>query len=167
MIVLGVYVFQSQNLRLGAQSTFSGPVVSTAGFGTTSTVVINSNAQFIGSISSTDINAGTLQVDRGASVLEWSCSTDTYNPPSLASSGNVGLAATNSTSTQLTVTGAAVGDICFAGLDSATNTPSVQEAFGINCLIKAAASGTVTFTNFSSSSIDFATGTLRVCYFGY
>lgn len=85
------------------------------------------------------------------------CGTATWNPGSLASSSVDGISAT---STDIVVTGAALGDSCIGSLDSATSTSAI-----FSCNISGAATGTITLLNTGSAALDVVTGTAKVCYF--
>lgn len=88
------------------------------------------------------------------------CGSITWNPGSVASSGN-SIVGTHSTSTQVSVPGAALGDVCLTSLSSATSSGKYQ----LGCYLDQAATATVTLVNSNGAAIDFATGTLKVCYF--
>jgi hypothetical protein len=100
----------------------------------------------------------SLKLPSGATLLEHGCNTATWNPPSLGTS-SVTLAAT---STDIVLTGAALGDICVASLTTATTT-----AAGINCTITQNATATIRAVNYGTTALDLDSGTARVCYFGY
>lgn len=85
------------------------------------------------------------------------CGTATWNPGSLASSSVDGVSATT---TNVTVTGLALGDSCIGSLSSATSTAAL-----FSCNVSAANTGTVTLINTGSVALDLATGTAKVCYF--
>ena len=124
---------------------------------------MDTNARWVGDVSSTAaINIGALALDGGSEIAESSCGTGTYTFGSVASSGNA-TTGLNATTTQLNVTGAAVGDLCLVSFSQATATGK----YGFGCYFDAATTSTVQLVNFDSAAIQFATGTLRVCYFGY
>lgn len=102
--------------------------------------------------SNRNITAATLTIGSGGTAISNRiCGSNTaYNPASLAN---------NATTTQdVTVTGAVAGDTCHASLSSATTS----QAFLIGCNVWAAGSTTVTIHNLGGT-IDYATGTLKVC----
>lgn len=162
VVVFGYLAFQSQAVRLGAQSNFSGPINSAAGYQESGTEIINTNGAFTGTVSSTASSSfGAIRVESGSLVEEWSCGTVSWNPGSVASSGG----AYFSTSTELSITGAASGDPCYVGFSLATGTQEI----GFSCYISGATGVTTTviLSNFGGTAVDLATGTARACYLGY
>lgn len=88
------------------------------------------------------------------------CTTASWNPGSVASSGNI-IVGLNVTSTNVTgVTGAAIGDVCFATLSS--DTSSVPHT--LSCTFGSNTSSTVVLQNHDTAALDITTGTLKVCY---
>lgn len=111
--------------------------------------------------SSGEVRGTTLTIT-GATTLTGettlgNCGTATWNPASLASSSVDGI---NEASTDIALTGAALGDVCFGSLDSATSTSAV-----FLCNISGTATGTITLLNTGTGALDLATGTAKVCYF--
>lgn len=99
---------------------------------------------------------GSLTLDTGSTINEHNCGTNTaYDPPSLANLAT--------TTKDVAVTGAAVGDLCIASLSSATGT----EPYVLSCNITGSATATVSILNTSGLTVNNPTGTLRACYFGY
>lgn len=88
----------------------------------------------------------------GTELLSYFSATATWNPGAISSS--------TAASTTVTVARVALGDICFASLDSSTATEGVS----ISAFAQAASTTVVTlgFIHPLSLSVDFATGTLRV-----
>lgn len=85
------------------------------------------------------------------------CATTTWNPGSVASSGNPTIL--SATSTSFNVSGSVVGDTCSASLSSATST-----SFDVGCNVPSNGSGTVFLYNDGAAAIDPATGTAKFCY---
>lgn len=83
------------------------------------------------------------------------CGTKTFNPGSIATST---LAA--ATSTDIALAGAALGDVCFGSLTSATTTDAQ-----ITCVVTQTATATLSLVNLGAAAVDYATGTAKVCYF--
>lgn len=106
-------------------------------------------------------NAGNLTTSgtvtlNGETTLG-NCATATWNPGSLASSSIDGI---NETSTDIALSGSALGDVCFGSLTSATSTSAV-----FLCNISGTATGTLTLLNTGTGALDLVTGTAKVCYF--
>lgn len=93
----------------------------------------------------------------GTEMTKYLCATVSWNPPSVASSGNP---LTNATSTSITLTGAVLGDICKATLSSNTSTL----AHSLTCNIQIADTAYATYANLSATAIDNVTGTLKACF---
>lgn len=128
--------------------------------GNNQTQVIDSSGNLLTAVSSTaNINAGSFQLDGGSQLGEFTCATSSWNPGSLASSSVDGISAT---STDIALSGAAAGDLCVAGLSSATSTSA-----RLNCNISSANTSTISLFNIGSAALDLATGTARVCYLGF
>ncbi len=113
-----------------------------------------------GSVATTTLTDGTasigaLQLDSGSTIIEHSCATlTTWNPGNLI---------TNATTTQdISLSGAAIGDLCVASLASS----SVAAAVDVGCQVSGAGTSTVTVQNLDVA-VNFTTSTLRTCYFGY
>lgn len=104
---------------------------------------------------------GGLQIDTGATIQAMNCATlTTWNPGSLA---------TLATTTQnIALQGALIGDICKASISSST-TAEVQ----VSCSITASAPSASDYGTSSvliknqGTAVDFATSTLRTCYEQY
>jgi len=91
MIVLGFLAVQSQALPLGAQSNFSGPLNSAAGYQESGTEVINTDGAWTSNVSSTNrARLGSLQVGSsttGAATIQLvRCNTVSFNLGALAAS---------------------------------------------------------------------------------
>lgn len=128
--------------------------------GSSQTQVIDRSANLLTNVSSTGAsNFGSIAIDGGAAIAESNCATATWNPGSVSTS-----TITNATSTDIALSGAAMGDYCFGSLTSATSS-----AVRIGCAISGAATATIAVTNLgtTNAAVDLATGTARVCYFGY
>lgn len=102
------------------------------------------------------VNSGTMTVGGGTAISKYSCTTASWNPGSVATS-----TITNSTSSDIALSGAVVTDICGASLSSATSS-----AIRVGCAITGAATATISITNLgtTNAAIDLATGTAEVCY---
>ncbi len=101
---------------------------------------------------------GALGFDSGSVIQEHSCNTVSYNPPALG----IYSSATSSATTTIALVGAVAGDTCLASLTTATTTDA-----DLACHINAAGTSTLTVYNVGATALDLATGTARVCYFGY
>lgn len=94
----------------------------------------------------------------GASIKEVNCGTATWNPASIATSTIDGAAYAT---TSVTLTGAAIGDLCLASF-SVTST-----AAAFSCDIVEANTAVVKLANVSSIPLDMATGSLKTCNIGF
>lgn len=112
----------------------------------------------LGGSTSSDWNVGgNLSVtgtsafgSNGTSIVGIPAGTTTWNPGSL---GNLGVA-----STTVTVTSAAAGDPCIAGLTTATTADAVL----FSCKVHTANTASVAIYNLQAGTVDYATGTLDV-----
>lgn len=91
----------------------------------------------------------------GTAVTNYKCASATWDPPSLGTSTVAGAA----TSTDIALSGAALGDECAAGLTSATSTFA-----RVNCVISATGTSTIQLLNASTGALDLGSGTAEVCY---
>lgn len=84
------------------------------------------------------------------------CASATWNPGSIATS-----TITNSTSTDIALTGGLASDKCSATLSSATSS-----AISVGCNMSGTATATIQITNLgtTNAAIDLATGTAQVCF---
>jgi len=98
----------------------------------------------------------SLAFDSGTAITEHGCTTFTLNPGSLSSSTNPLLF---TTSTDIAMSGAAMGDSCSGSLTSATSSVA-----SIKCDVTGTATATLRIFNWNSAALDLATGTARVCY---
>ena len=98
--------------------------------------------------SGTTIGGGTL-------INKFSCATASWNPLALGTSTPNAAA----TTTDIALTGAVAGDLCVGSLSSATSSSAI-----ITCNISASATATLQLVSISSSALDLATGTAKVCY---
>ena len=163
VIVLGFMAFQSQSSILGAQSNFSGPVVSTAGYGVTSTVLISSGGAWTSQIltSSTARFDNTVTANsstfNGEITLGY-CATATYNPGAVTSS--------TPATTSVYVANAAVGDIFLVGFSATTTDTAGIELVLTASVATSSGAGvttTVQFSNPGIESVNASSGTLTVC----
>ena len=156
VVVLGLFL-QSQD-RLGAQSNFSGPINSDAGYLESGTEIINTSGAFIGTVSSTAVQRFSGEISLGAN-----CSSATWNPGAVVSS-------TVATTSISMPSGYEVGDVLWAGLSTSTCAASDAACLILNITPPRVVSGTVVLAQLSSpgsgnvASIDIATSTLSVCY---
>ena len=157
VIGLGVLVFQSQIPFLGAQSNFSGPVNSTAGFQESGTTVIDTNGAYVYTVSTTQAASFNAGVTFVTEVTGSYCGTATWNPNAVGSS--------TVATTSLTVTGLALGDATFAGF-SATTTDIDDRKLVLDAEATAADTALVQFSfpRSSDGTINPVTGTVSVCY---
>lgn len=138
-----VAVVNKDGIKLGGITNFDEVDV-TDGYRVDNTTIINGSGVHLGTlgVAGTDVTLGT-------------CATATWNPGSVATNT---LAAV--TSTDIALSGAAVGDVCLAALTSATTTDAQ-----LTCTITGAATGTIQLVNLGTGALDLATGTASVCYF--
>jgi hypothetical protein len=108
------------------------------------TIIIRSRALL--GLTFSAVNGGTVVFD---CPLEGNA---TYNPGSIAS-------LVQDTATTVTVTGAAIGDVCYATFDNGTSDPA---SFNITAICLAPDTVTVRFFNLHSAPIDMASGTISV-----
>src|SRR3990167_6625634 len=86
VVVLGLFL-QSQGFSLGAQSNWSGPINSGAGFMESGTEIINTSGAFTGVVSSTSAGrVGSLAVGGGTVLTDISCAATSWDPPAITSS---------------------------------------------------------------------------------
>ncbi len=105
-------------------------------------------------VANLNIKDGGLKINDGSLITDVLTATTTHDVPSLADG------AVNAKN--LTVTGATVGDPCFAG-----HTAIGTNNFQITAHVEAADSVRVIFRNVSGGVVDLASGTLRVVVFKY
>lgn len=101
---------------------------------------------------------GALGFDSGTVIQEHGCNTASYDPPFIGTAYQ----ATSTASTTIALSGAALGDICVASLTTATTS-----VVSVGCNVSATGTSTFRIQNFGADQIDIATGTARVCYYGY
>lgn len=94
----------------------------------------------------------------GDLVRELNCDTASWNPASIATSTLDGGAYAT---TSVTLTGAAIGDLCLASF-SVTST-----AAAFSCDIVEANTAVVKLANVGTVALDMATGTLKTCNIGF
>lgn len=116
VIVFGLLAFRSQN-PLGAQSNFSGPINSAAGYQESGTEVIDTSGAWLGVVSST--SAGRLSTLRvggvnSSIIQEWDCATAAWNPGAVTTS--------SPDQVDVTATGAALGDVTWGSFSTSTLT---------------------------------------------
>lgn len=140
-------------VAVGGDTNFDSMDVSD-GYKVDGTSVINGNGVFVGAINGTQI-----QLDSGTTFGELNCATATWNPDPIATSTTDGAA---SVATDIALSGAAMGDMCWASLTSATSP-----AADVRCNITGTATSTIILYNIGNTTLDVATGTARVCYFGF
>ena len=97
--------------------------------------------------------AGTFSVGGGTEIDLYRCGTATWNPGSIATSTFA-----QATTTDIAITGAALGDVCIASLTSSTSTLAQ-----LTCAITATATSTIQLVNLGEVALDLASGTARVC----
>lgn len=95
-----------------------------------------------------NVNTGTLQVASGATVAKWLTGTAVFDPPSLAQLGV--------SSVDVTVTGAAVGDLAIA------DNPWSDATISISCSVFSVNTVRVLFQNNSGVTLNFSSKTVRV-----
>lgn len=158
LVVSLIFLFASpRSIPLGAQSNFSGPLNSAAGYQESGTEIINTNGAFIGTVSSTAVQ----RIDGEISLAGNNCAErSNVVIPAISGIGSTSGNSFNATSVTLSQT--AVGDLAFASWNSSTGT---LDALGLT-LTAHASSGEVrvVFSNpsFATSSANNI-GTLRVC----
>lgn len=94
------------------------------------------------------------------------CGTASYTVPALGVADAIGATDESYTTTSVTVTGAALGDIAFVSNNSSTRILS-NKGIGVDVEISAANTAVVGFKNWSgvASTTALTTSTIRVCYF--
>lgn len=167
VIVLGLIAFRSPVLNLGAQSNFSGPLNSLAGFQESGTNIVDTNGAWVNTVSSTGA------VSLGGAVTFTSAGSATFNAE--VTLGNCGtalfrpgaIASEEEQRTGVTVTGIAAGDVALVSWDPATATSSLQ-TLSLNLLAYASSTNLAEAVFFNSSSSASAavanSGTIKVCY---
>lgn len=110
---------------------------------------------FTGGVFVGPANTTSLKVNSGTAITGRSCNTVSWNPPAVGPY----VAATSSTSTDILLTGAVLGDLCSASLTSATSS-----AADISCNVSATGTSTISLYNTGTIALDLATGTAKVCY---
>ena len=151
--LVGFMIFSQGNL--GAWNTTNFSQLDTEdGYSVDGTSIINGSGSFVGAINGTQ-----FQLDSGTTIGEFNCATSTWNPGSIATSTLDGGAVT---STDIALSGSAMGDLCLASLTSATTISA-----DVTCDITGTATSTINLYNIGASALDLATGTARVCYFGF
>lgn len=110
----------------------------------------NATASFV------EADGGFQITTSGTLVTGYKCATSTWNPGSLT----VATGTSPATTTDIALSGAALGDICTASLSSATTTDA-----SIECNIAQAATATIQLSNIGrNNALDYATGTAKVCF---
>ena len=175
MVVLAIVLLQPQTM-FGAQSNFSGPLNSAAGYQESGTEIIDTNGRYIGNVSSTgnvtttgNVNTNTFQVDSGTLINEFNCSSTVWNPSGVSSS--------TVATTTVVVNGATAGDLILLSID--TSTVSSTIGFSLDLAGTIFRTDSVSSTIFAQLSVpyretagvsfesvwDITTSTLRACYF--
>ena len=169
VIVLGFIAFQSQSSILGAQSNFSGPLNSLAGFQESGTAIVDTNGNWVNAI----LTSSTARFDNTATfnsstfngeITLGNCGTATWNPGAVSSS--------TSATTTIWVPNAAAGDIFLFGF-SATTTDGAGNALVPTIAIETSTPNGVSTTvqlsyplesDGTVGSINASSGTATVCY---
>ena len=176
VVVLGVLLFQSQGLSFGAQSNFSGPVNSGAGYHESGTTVIDTNGAWVNTVSSTAIfshggavtftGAGTVALNSETTL--GNCGTATFTVPALAPAFATDSGASSIVTTTVSVTGLAENDVVLVGWDANSATTTL---YGRGIIMSETASTSVAVVSFyngsnaTSTAFTSASGTITACYF--
>lgn len=153
-LVVGYGFASVQPQTLGGTTRSS--IATTGNLAASGTLDVQGNTDLRGTLTVTGATALNGGITLTGETTLGNCATASWNPGSLASSSADGI---NETSTDIAVTGAALGDSCIASLDSATSTSAF---FG--CNISGTATGTITLLNTGTAALDLATGTAKICY---
>lgn len=161
-LVVGLGLSQFQSLSpLGAQSNFSGPLNSLAGYQESGTEVIDTNGAFVGTVSSTAVQRLSGEISLAGDI----CGTASYAIPAIPGIGTV-TAGQNVVTTTVSLAGLAIGDLAIVSWQPASATGTLFGS-GLTASVEASSSvAVVSFVNhLVGSSTAINAGTIRVCYF--
>ena len=99
-------------------------------------------------------SGATVLGSSGTAISNYKCATGTWDPGSIGTSTLL-----FTTSTDIALTGAVMGDTC-KGSFSTTTTNGIK----VECGITGTATGTLFLTNWSAAAINLGSGTAKVCY---
>lgn len=132
----------------GAPGNMLFRVAGTLGTGTT-VQSVNVTALTLAGNTGAATFGSSVAIGSGTAITKYISGSKTFDFPSVASLGT--------TTTTVTVTGAAVGDLCTCGLTTLTT-----EGLMLNANVSAANTVTVVLFNPTAGAVDLASGTLRV-----
>jgi len=101
-----------------------------------------------------NVNTASLQVGSSTAMTLYSCTTATWNAPSIGTSS----VSTAATSTDSAFSGALTSDRCAVSLDSATSSEA-----RLSCNVSGSGTTTIQLLNTGPTALDLATGTAKVC----
>lgn len=144
----------SQDGQLVGATNYNRPISFDEGIQVDNQTVITGS----GAVSSSAVTVTTLTVGGGTALTKFVCASASYNPPSVASSGNA-LTGLNVTTTVLQSAGTFIVGPGLVRFDKSTSTGK----YLFDGYAHSTGSSTIVLSNWETSAIDFATGTLQFC----